>query len=139
MPDVLSAKADDIMGRIEQIACRGVPKDLLIVLSSGLFAAGKTAQRTGAPVGKLADWCRDGVMRGPGSLEPIISLGMASETMVTLTEALAAVGREARSSGLERETADLAFDFVLAGRRAEQVAAAVSLSEKWKLQRADAA
>jgi hypothetical protein len=27
------------------------------------------------------------------------------------------------------------LDFVLAGRRAEQVASAVSLSEKWKLQR----
>jgi hypothetical protein len=68
-------------------------------------------------------------------VEQIISLGVSSDTIVTLTEALANVGHHARSSGVEREVGDLAFDFVLAGRRAELVASAVSLSEKWKPQR----
>jgi|tagenome__1003787_1003787.scaffolds.fasta_scaffold19575237_1 hypothetical protein len=139
MPELLRTKTDDIMGRIDRIAARGVPRELLILLSSGLFEAGKTAQRIGAPVGKLADWCRECAIKEPGSLEQIISLGMAADTVVTLSEALANVGQHARLSGLEREVGDLAFDFVLAGRRAELVASAVSLSEKWRLQRADAA
>ena len=49
MPDVLKAQSNDIMGRIEQIAACGIPRELLILLSSGLFEAGKAAQRAGAP------------------------------------------------------------------------------------------
>src|SRR5215213_10225957 len=113
MAELLRKKTDDVMGRIDRIAARGVPRELLILLSSGLFEAGKTAQRIGAPVGKLADWCRECAIEEPGSLEQIISLGMASDTIVTLTEALANVGHHARSSGVEREVGDLAFDFVL--------------------------
>src|SRR4051812_47080154 len=98
MPELLKAKSNDIMGRIEHIAALGVPRELLILLSSGLFEAGKTAQRIGAPVGKLADWCRESAIGAPGRFEQIISLGMAAETMVTLGETLAKVGHFARSA-----------------------------------------
>jgi hypothetical protein len=111
------------------LAASNVPRELLILLSSGLFEAGKTAQRIDAPVGKLADWCCECAIKEPGSLEQIISLGMAADTIVTLSEALANVGQHARlCRDWKREVGDLAFDFVLAGRRAELVASAVSLS-----------
>ena len=67
MPDVLKAQSNDIMGRIEQIAACGIPRELLILLSSGLFEAGKAAQRAGAPIGKLADWCHECVLAGTNS------------------------------------------------------------------------
>jgi hypothetical protein len=135
MPDVLKAQSNDIMGRIEQIAACGIPRELLILLSSGLFEAGKAAQRAGAPIGKLADWCHECVLAGTTSVEQMISFGMPSETMAELANALADIGRHAEPRGVNEKLAELAFDFVLAGRRAEQVASAVSLSEKWKLQR----
>src|SRR3954467_6748386 len=103
MPDVLKAQSNDIMGRIEQIAACGIPRELLILLSSGLFEAGKAAQRAGAPIGKLEDWCHECVLAGTTSVEQMIRFGMPSETMAELANALADIGRHAKPRGVEGE------------------------------------
>jgi hypothetical protein len=97
-------------------------------------AAGPTAAiRDGMAIDESA--VTSSSLAGTTSVEQMISFGMPSDTMAELANALADIGRHAKPRGVNEKLAELAFDFVLAGRRAEQVASAVSLSEKWKLQR----
>jgi hypothetical protein len=139
MPEVLNPNANDIMGRIDAVAAWGIPRELLILLSAGLLEAGKAAQQTGTPVELIAEWCRQGILEGTASAEQTTSLGIPPETMAQLADVLAGLGRYADGRGARDRLADFAFDLMLTGRRAEQVATAGSLREKWQLRQAHAA
>jgi hypothetical protein len=117
-----SVTGSDIMGRIEGLVAAGMPKEHLVRLSAALFAAGKTARRAGAPARQLADWCRDCLNKHPAGVEPLISLGMPTDMMVTLSNELADLGWCAEACSVPDSFRELAVEFVLAGRAAEQVA-----------------
>ena len=117
----------DLMGRIELLVAAGIPKQHLLQLSADLMVAGRVARRIGASAGQLMDWCRDCLNDRPGAAEQLIIRGMPLQMMIRLSNELASLGWCARACSVPDTFRELAVEFVLAGRRVEQLAPADGL------------